>query len=62
MAFRAEDVNSLLRKLKSCNLEYKIIRTPDPWVQWQVFFKDPNGVDVEVDFDGSETINGSFLS
>jgi len=54
MAFRGEDINALLRKLKSADLEYRLKRTPDPWEQWQVFFKDPNGVDVEVDFDGQE--------
>ncbi len=60
MAFRAEGINDLLFKLKARNLDYKIKRTPDPWVQWQVFFKDPNGVDVEVDFDGNETLSEEF--
>ena len=56
MAFRGEGLNALLQKLKSAKLDYRILRTPDPWEQWQVFFKDPNGVDVEVDFDGKETL------
>lgn len=56
MAFRGEGVNDFLAKLKSRSLGYRIVRTPDPWVQWQVFFKDPNGVDVEVDFDGHESV------
>ena len=57
MAFRGKGVNALLEKLKSAGLAYRIVRTPDPWEQWQVFFCDPNGVDVEVDFDGTEILN-----
>lgn len=57
MAFRGEGVNALLDKLKSMGVEYRIMRTPDPWVQWQVFFQDPNGADVEVDFDGEEVLS-----
>lgn len=56
MAFRGEDVNALLRKLKTEGLKYRIVRTPDPWDQWQVFFEDPNGAVVEVDFDGQEIL------
>ncbi len=62
MAFRGEGINDLLGKLKERNLDYRIVRTPDPWVQWQVFFKDPNGVDVEVDFDGNEEVSPAFQS
>ncbi|NNE58211.1 MAG: dioxygenase [Hellea sp.] len=57
MAFRGEDINALLRQLKSAGLEYRLKRTPHPWEQWQVFFKDPNGVDVEIDFDGQEVLD-----
>ena len=54
MAFRGKDVNALLQKLKTAGLDYRITRTPAPWDQWQVFFEDPNGAVVEVDFDGQE--------
>jgi len=61
MAFRGKNVNALLQKLKSAGLNYRIVRTPDPWVQWQVFFQDPNGVDIEVDievdYDGTEVLD-----
>lgn len=57
MAFRGEGINELLSNLKSAGLQYRIVQTPEPWVQWQVFFKDPNGADVEVDFDGNEPLN-----
>ena len=60
MAFRGEGVNSLLRKLAAAGLKYELKSTPAPWVQWQVFFKDPNGVDVEIDIDGSELIDPEF--
>ena len=60
MAFRGEGINELLGKLKAAGLQYRIVRTPKPWVQWQVFFKDPNGADVEVDFDGNEPLNTDY--
>ena len=56
MAFRGEDLTALLQNLKSAKLDYRIVRTPAPWDQWQVFFQDPNGADVEVDFDGKEVL------
>lgn len=56
MAFRGKDVNALLQKLKTAGLTYRITRTPAPWDQWQVFFEDPNGAVVEVDFDGQEIL------
>ncbi|MEO9969129.1 MAG: VOC family protein [Hyphomonadaceae bacterium] len=60
MAFRGEDVNALLRKLKTAGLTYRIVRTPAPWDQWQVFFEDPNGAVVEVDFDGQEALEPEY--
>lgn len=60
MAFRGEDMNGLLQKLKTAGVDYKVKRTPDPWVQWQVFFEDPNGAVVEVDFDGQEPLDPAF--
>lgn len=62
MAFRGEDVNALLDKLTQVGLKYDLLRTPDPWVQWQVFFKDPNGAKVEVDFDGNEVLKSAYQS
>ena len=56
MAFRGKDVNVLIQKLELAGLEYRIIRTPAPWEQWQVFFDDPNGARVEIDFDGQEKL------
>ena len=56
MAFRGKDVNALLQKLKTAGLNYRLTRTPAPWDQWQVFFEDPNGAMVEIDFDGQEIL------
>ena len=62
MAFRGEDINALLGKLTRAGLQYRLLRTPDPWVQWQVFFEDPNGAKVEVDFDGNEVLKPEYQS
>lgn len=62
MAFRGENINALLDKLKQADLKYRLTRTPDPWVQWQVFFEDPNGAKVEVDFDGNEILKPEYQS
>lgn len=61
MAFRGKGINTLLQKLKSAKLTYRIVRTPEPWEQWQVFFQDPNGADVEIDFDGKESLAPEHL-
>ena len=60
MAFRGEGVNGLLAKLKAAGVDYRLKSTPDPWVQWQVFFEDPNGAVVEVDFDGAESLDPDY--
>ena len=62
MAFRGKDVNSLLDRLTQADLKYRLLRTPDPWVQWQVFFEDPNGAKVEVCFDGNEILKPEYQS
>ena len=62
MAFRGEDINALLGKLTQAGLQYRLSRTPDPWVQWQVFFEDPNGAKVEVCFDGNEVLKPEYQS
>ena len=62
MAFRGEDINALLGKLTQAGLQYRLSRTPEPWVQWQVFFEDPNGAKVEVCFDGNEVLKPEYQS
>lgn len=56
MAFRSEgrgdDMNNLIAALRARGIDYRLIKTPDPWQQWQLFFEGPSGEMVEVDFDG----------
>ena len=40
--------------LKSQNIEYRLMRAPEPFLTWQLFFPDPNGVEVEIDFTPNE--------
>jgi len=54
MAFSAQGLSSVLDRLDQFEVPYRIIRTPGDERTWQVFFKDPNQVDVELDFDASE--------
>ncbi len=60
MAFRGKDINGLLSKLKAAGVDYRVKRLPDPFNDWQVFFHDPNGAKVEVDFDGVEEVDENF--
>jgi hypothetical protein len=55
MAFSGEGLLPIAERLKTAGISYKIIRTPKPFTRWQMFFYDPNGVEVEIDFDYSET-------
>ena len=54
MAFSADGLASIAAKLEGKGVAYKLIRTPRPFTRWQLFFKDPNGVDIELDFDAGE--------
>jgi catechol 2,3-dioxygenase-like lactoylglutathione lyase family enzyme len=54
MAFRGENMAKTLDWVKSRKLEYRLSRAPEPFLTWQLFFPDPNGVEVEIDFDPSE--------
>lgn len=54
MAFRGEDMARTLGWLKQRQVEYRLMRAPDPFMTWQLFFPDPNGVEVKIDFARSE--------
>ena len=54
MAFSARGLPSVLAKLKERNIEHECRRQAGSGV-WQVFFHDPNGAKVELDFDASES-------
>ena len=53
MAFSATGLLETLDKLKARNIDSDLRRLPDSGV-WQLFFLDPNGAKVELDFEASE--------
>jgi hypothetical protein len=55
MAFWAEGFVETVERLKTRAIAFRIIRTPRPFSSWQLFFEDPNGAEVELDFDAAET-------
>ena len=54
MAYRAHGLLATTKLLDEHEIPHRIIRTPAPFRMWQLFFMDPNGVDVELDFDPAE--------
>jgi len=57
MAFTGHDLPELLAKLEARRIEHTCRRQVDSGV-WQVFFFDPNGARVEIDFAAEETAPG----
>jgi catechol 2,3-dioxygenase-like lactoylglutathione lyase family enzyme len=53
MAFTGAGLAAAVAKLKAQNIEYELRRLPE-YGTWQLFFFDPNGAKVEIDFDRSE--------
>lgn len=57
IAFRGDNLSSFLSKLISQGMKYDLRRLPESGHAggtWQLFFNDPNGARVEIDFDKSE--------
>ena len=50
MAFFAQGLAETLDRLDQHAIRYRMIRAPGEIRTWQVFLKDPNDVDVELDF------------
>jgi catechol 2,3-dioxygenase-like lactoylglutathione lyase family enzyme len=55
MAYWAEGLIEHTDRLKARGIPFTIIRVPRPYSTWQIFFNDPNGAEVELDFHVSET-------
>ena len=53
MAFSGEDLAGAVAKLKANDIGYELRRLPE-YGTWQLFFDDPNGAKVEIDFDPKE--------
>ncbi|UCE31992.1 MAG: VOC family protein [Burkholderiales bacterium] len=53
MAFTARGLGAVLGRLREDGIDYDLRRLPD-YGTWQLFFRDPNGARVELDFDPAE--------
>ena len=53
MAFSGKGLADAVRKLAANNVKYELRRLPQ-FSTWQLFFFDPNGAKVEIDFDPNE--------
>jgi catechol 2,3-dioxygenase-like lactoylglutathione lyase family enzyme len=53
MAFTGKGLAAAVAKLKSRGVDYELRRLP-AYGTWQLFFFDPNGAKVEIDFDPAE--------
>ena len=53
MAFTAQDLPGTAAKLKAHGIDYELRKVPT-YGTWQLFFIDPNGAKVELDFDPAE--------
>lgn len=56
MAFFGDDIVATLTLLKAHGISYRLRRLPRPFSHWQVFFHDPNGAEVEIDFDAAQIV------
>jgi len=54
MAFTGRDLARSVGKLKASGVAYDLRKLP-AYGTWQLFFFDPNGAKVEIDFDPAET-------
>ena len=54
MAFTGRNLPDVLARLRARGLTYDLRHLPGDGT-WQLFFHDPNGAKVELDFDASET-------
>jgi catechol 2,3-dioxygenase-like lactoylglutathione lyase family enzyme len=54
IAFTSTGLAGAGDRLCEAGIAYQLIRTPRPFTRWQMFFLDPNGVEVELDFDAAE--------
>ena len=56
MAFHAQGLQKMWTHLDEHGVRFKVIRAPGADRTWQLFMQDPNGVEVELDFDASEVL------
>ena len=61
IAFFGTDPSAYVARLKERGIKYDLRRLPEPGHAgglWQLFFFDPSGARVEIDFAASETVEG----
>jgi catechol 2,3-dioxygenase-like lactoylglutathione lyase family enzyme len=61
MAFTAQDLPATVAKLKAQGIDYELRKLPT-YGTWQLFFLDPNGAKVELDFDPSEPAPAGYAA
>lgn len=54
IAFYAQNLTATLAALEARGVSCKLMRLPRPYDTWQLFFRDPFGAMVELDFDSAE--------
>lgn len=54
MAFSGRGLARTVDKLKAGGVHYEVRKLPGEWATWQLFFHDPNGAMIEIDFDPAE--------
>lgn len=54
MAFAATGLSETADRLTNHHVKYRVIRSPGLDRRWQMFFQDPNGAEVELDFAADE--------
>lgn len=65
MAFAGTNLTGVIARLKALELDYRLQRVPDGAPTsgaWQLFFFDPNGARVEVDFPAEEPAPDQLMS
>jgi catechol 2,3-dioxygenase-like lactoylglutathione lyase family enzyme len=55
MAFHGENIVATTALLDERKIEYRLRRAPAPFLTWQLFCFDPNGIEVELDFNPEES-------
>lgn len=55
MAYWAEGLTDTIASLRSHSVNLRLIRSPGAIRTWQLFFNDPNGIEIELDFSETET-------
>ncbi|HSH06245.1 MAG TPA: VOC family protein [Burkholderiales bacterium] len=58
MAFSGRGLVAAVERLEKRGVPYELRRLPGEWGTWQLFFHDPNGAKIEIDFDRSEPAPG----